>query len=160
MVPPEPVTSAIELAASTKRITHSPLLPKAYIRAKLAAMILAEPVTYETSQTGALPAAVDWVQGVLLGSAGTAIAVLAVAGVGAALLQGRLAPRDGLRVVLGCFILFGAPAITQGLMRLAQDTSSTAVAVPVTVPLMPPPPQLPSPRSNPFDPYAGAAVPQ
>jgi type IV secretion system protein VirB2 len=107
------------------------------------------------SQSDALPAAVGWVEGVLLGSLGTTIAVLAVAGLGFAMLQGRLSTRDGIRVVLGCFILFGAPAIARGLASMAQaDNAPIVIPTPSPTPKRPPPP-LPSNT----DPYAGASVP-
>lgn len=64
-------------------------------------------------------AAVQWVADLLLGPFSTAIAVIAVAGLGFSLLGGRLPARRGVMVVLGCFILFGAPSIARGLMGLA-----------------------------------------
>lgn len=107
-------------------------------------------------QTLALPSAVQWIEAVLLGQVGTMIAVLAIAGVGFAMLQGRIALRQGIRVVLGCFILFGAPLIAQGLAGMARganDPPPVAIAAPpapIAIPTPPPP--------NP-DPYAGASVP-
>lgn len=92
----------------------------------------------------------------LLGQVGTTIAILAMAGVGLAMLQGRMAVRQGTLVVLGCFILFGAPMIAQalaGLARGANDPPPIAIAAPpapIAIPTPPPP--------NP-DPYAGASVP-
>lgn len=63
----------------------------------------------------ALPATVRWIEGALLGSVATGVAVLAVAFVGYGMLAGRLDWRTGLRVVLGVFILFGAPLLVREL---------------------------------------------
>lgn len=57
--------------------------------------------------------AAKWVEALLLGQVGTVVAILAVAWTGALMLQGRLALLTGLRVVMGCFILFGAPVIAK-----------------------------------------------
>lgn len=100
--------------------------------------------------------AVQWVVDLLVGPIGTSIAVISVAWVGFSLLGGRLSVRRGAMVVLGCFILFGAPTIARELVGLtglvggeqpAPDPRSTA-------PLQSPPPLPPQP-----DPYAGASVP-
>ena len=64
-------------------------------------------------------AALDWVQGTLLGNLATTAAVIAVAAVGFLMLTGRIDWRRGLTVVLGCFILFGAVSIVAGIRSLA-----------------------------------------
>lgn len=61
--------------------------------------------------------ALDWWVGVLTGRAGTAVTVLAVGWLGLCLLQGRVPLREGLRIMVGAFILFSAPVIAQGLME-------------------------------------------
>src|SRR5882724_10503829 len=66
-----------------------------------------------------LIAALDWVQGTLLGNLATAAAVIAVAAVGFMMLTGRMDWRRGLTVVLGCFIIFGAVSIVAGIRSLA-----------------------------------------
>ena len=66
-----------------------------------------------------LIAALDWVQGTLLGNVATAAAVIAVAVVGFMMLTGRIDWRRGLTVVVGCFIIFGAVAIVAGIRSLA-----------------------------------------
>lgn len=101
-----------------------------------------------------LASAVNWVADLLTGSLGSAIAVLAIAWAGFSMLQGRLAVREGGRIIIGCFILFGAPLIAQGIMttvRGERRIEPQPVAVPpVAVPASPPQ----------FDPYAGASVPR
>jgi type IV secretory pathway VirB2 component (pilin) len=47
--------------------------------------------------------------GHLLGNVATAVAVMAVAAVGFMMLTGRMNWRFGATVIIGCFILFGAP---------------------------------------------------
>lgn len=106
-------------------------------------------------QDFALADAANWVVALLNGSVGTTIALLAIAGVGFAMLQGRLSARDGLRVVVGCCIMFGAPAIAQGLSGILRWGSG-----PIAIPAPPPPPKLTPPKSKPnADTYAGASMP-
>lgn len=107
------------------------------------------------SHSDSLASAVLWVQSLLLGKFGTILAILAVAIAGLNMLWGRSSPRDGLRIIIGCFILFGASTIAQGLVRSVEGHSRMNV-------LPPPEPvsfatQLPmAPHTNPFDPYTGA----
>lgn len=113
------------------------------------------------SEPGALAAAAAWIESLVLGTPATITAVLAIAALGFAALGGHFPARRALRVVLGTFILFGAPIIAGGLSNLSQQWRQgtdfpTAVASPVDpAPAAP----LPSPTANPFDPYAGASVP-
>jgi type IV secretion system protein VirB2 len=119
--------------------------------------------TYSSFDGGhSLAAATQWIQGLLLGQVGTAIAVLAVAIAGLNMLWGRLSVREGGRILLGCFILFGAPAIARGLMS-AVESSSTVISIapsqpPASAPHMSTTP-LPPANVNPFDPYTGAQAP-
>ena len=64
-------------------------------------------------------AALNWVQGTLLGNLATTAAVIAVAVVGYMMLTGRLEWRRGLMVVVGAFIIFGAVAIVAGIQSVA-----------------------------------------
>ena len=66
-----------------------------------------------------LIAALDWVQGTLLGNLATTAAVIAVAAVGFMMLTGRMDWRRGLTVIVGCFILFGAASIVAGIRAAA-----------------------------------------
>lgn len=108
-----------------------------------------------------LLAAARWTEALLLGPLATSIGVIAVASVGMLMLTGRVNLRRGLTVILGCFILFSAGAIAQGLRGgvalVASDTP--------TPPLPPQEPQTlepllvaPAPAQPPSDPYAGAAL--
>lgn len=70
--------------------------------------------------SGPILAAVNWVQGTLLGNVATAVAVVAVAVVGFMMLSGRMNWRHGITVIVGCFILFGAAAIVAGIQTAAR----------------------------------------
>jgi type IV secretory pathway VirB2 component (pilin) len=75
----------------------------------------------QTSPAGSEPinAALEWIQGTLLGNLATTAAVIAVAVVGFLMLTGRIEWRRGLTVVIGCFIIFGATAIVAGIRAVA-----------------------------------------
>lgn len=99
---------------------------------------------------------VDWVRSILLGTIGTAIAVLAVSAVGVSMLTGRVPVKRGMSVVVGCFVLFSAGSIADALVAGARGSSEPDAqeAVPA------PPRYTPSlPKAAPYDPYAGASVP-
>lgn len=69
--------------------------------------------------SGVIVGAVRWLQGTLLGTVATVVAVIAVASVGFLMLTGRINWRYGATVVLGCFILFGAASIVAGIQSTA-----------------------------------------
>lgn len=69
--------------------------------------------------SGVMVGAVNWLQGTLLGTVATTVAVIAIAAVGFMMLTGRLNWRHGAVVVLGCFILFGAASIVAGIRTAA-----------------------------------------
>ncbi len=73
--------------------------------------------TAAASPRGAGPIlnAVMWMQNTLLGNVATAVAVIAVAAVGFMMLSGRLNWRHGATVIIGCFVLFGAATIVEGI---------------------------------------------
>ena len=66
-----------------------------------------------------LLAALNWVQGTLLGNVATSAAVIAIAVVGFLMLTGRIEWRRGIVVVVGAFIIFGAVTIVAGIRSLA-----------------------------------------
>jgi type IV secretion system protein VirB2 len=69
--------------------------------------------------SGPIIAALNWIQGTLLGNLATTVAVIAVATVGFLMLTGRMNWRFGATVILGCFILFGAATIVGGIRAAA-----------------------------------------
>lgn len=120
------------------------------------------PISLADSPAGAsvLAAAISWLQDVLLGTVATSIAVIAVAAIGFGMLTGRVNIRQGATVILGCFILFGASTIVNGLRYAASgvggyDPPPVIVAGPPPAPPAAPPTGTPAP----YDPYAGASVP-
>lgn len=112
-------------------------------------------------QTNVLLAAARWIEALLLGPLATSVAVIAIAAVGLLMLTGRVNVRRGLTVIVGCFILFGAGTIAQGLR------GGVALATGDATDPAPSPPQSdlptaladfevgPTPSA---DPYAGAAL--
>lgn len=111
--------------------------------------------------TSAILAATNWITNTLLGPLATIIAVIAIAWVGLMMLTGHIDLRRGLTVVLGCFMLFGAPSIAVGLRGVSDGVASgrqsyVQPASPSAAALPPAPTQPP----NSYDPYAGASLRQ
>ena len=69
--------------------------------------------------SGVIVAAARWLEGTLLGTIATVVAVIAVATVGLLMLTGRINWRYGATVIVGCFILFGAASIVAGIQSTA-----------------------------------------
>ena len=86
----------------------------------LAQAAAAQEALGDPAGSGVLVAAVHWLQGTLLGTVATVVAVIAVASVGFLMLTGRINWRYGATVILGCFILFGAASIGAGIQSTAQ----------------------------------------
>jgi type IV secretion system protein VirB2 len=103
----------------------------------------------------ALGTASEWVTGVMLGSLAIALCVIAVAIVGLLLMTGRVAVRESAKVVVGCFVLLGAPVIAAGLRGVADGTSS---ADPIAEPVIVAPMEVPELQPADYDPYAGASL--
>jgi type IV secretion system protein VirB2 len=69
--------------------------------------------------SGVFVSAVNWLQGTLLGTVATTVAIIAVAVVGFMMLTGRINWRHGAVVILGCFVVFGAASIVAGIRAAA-----------------------------------------
>ena len=80
---------------------------------------LAQDSLADPQGSGAIVSAVRWLEGTLLGTVATVVAVIAVASVGFLMLTGRINWRYGATVILGCFILFGAASIVAGIQPTA-----------------------------------------
>lgn len=92
--------------------------------AAMAAMLsptaaLAQSQAADPQGSGPVVNALAWLQGTLLGSVATAVAVMAVAAVGFMMLTGRINWRFGATVIVGVFILFGATTIVAGIQSAA-----------------------------------------
>src|ERR1700754_2826913 len=88
---------------------------------RLAAAAMAGPAWAQFDRHGSSPllAALNWVQGTLLGNLATTAAVIAVAVIGYMMLVGRFDWRRGVVTLVGIFIIFGAVTIVAGLRSLA-----------------------------------------
>jgi type IV secretion system protein VirB2 len=97
-----------------------------------------------------------WIDGVLLGEVALGVGVLAVAIIGAHMLTGKLPLRQGVRVVIGCFVLLGAPVISAAFTDLMDsDMRGTQPEIPTIAELAPTRPEPPPVQYNP---YAQASV--
>jgi len=107
----------------------------------------------------AVAAAVTWLEATLLGSFATAVAVIVIASFGLLLFLGRIPTRRAIEILFGCFILFGGSSIASGIMSALYGPAQG----PAAVAALPPPPPVEAPvqarSTQPYDPYAGAAVP-
>lgn len=92
--------------------------PVAALAAPAFAQVAANP-----QGSGPILAAMQWMQGTLLGNVATTVAVIAVAMVGFMMLTGRMNWRFGATVIVGCFILFGSASIVAGIQSAAQTAS-------------------------------------
>lgn len=75
---------------------------------------------FEPQGSSAIADAAAWINGALLGSLAIGLCVIAVATIGLITLSGRLPVRRGMHVVLGCFVLLGAPGWACGRQGCAQ----------------------------------------
>ena len=84
----------------------------------ITAAILAAVVSTQTAMaqsSNPILGAVTWIKDALMGPVATTVAVVAVAMVGFMMLTGRMNWKHGAVVILGLFILFGAPHIVDSI---------------------------------------------
>jgi type IV secretion system protein VirB2 len=91
----------------------------ATIMAAWTAPAIAQDSYSDPAGSGPIVGALHWLQGTLLGTVATVVAIMAVASVGFLMLTGRMNWRYGATVILGCFILFGAASIVGGIQSTA-----------------------------------------
>ena len=94
------------------------LVPLTLLAALAAAPAHAQ-VQGDPAGSSPLLAALNWVQGTLLGNLATTAAVIAVAIIGSLMLVGRFDWRRGIVTLVGIFIIFGAVTIVAGIRSLA-----------------------------------------
>ncbi len=91
----------------------------AIVRLSAGLMLLAMPSAAFAQQfqqsDDPITSALVWMQGILLGPIATSLAVMAVAGVGFMMLTGRMNWRYGGTVIIGVFIIFGAPRLVASI---------------------------------------------
>ena len=109
----------------------------------------------------AVTTAVDWLQVTLVGTLATIIAIIAIASIGFLMLTGRIDLRRAVQVVFGCFIIFGASTIAQGIIGALSGSGGgpELAQAPPPPPAVSRPPAYPQANASPYDPYAGAALP-
>lgn len=91
----------------------------AFCFALISTTAFAQELSTDPQGSGVVVNAMRWMQGTLLGTAATVVAVIAIASVGFLMLTGRINWRHGGVVILGCFILFGAASIVAGIQSAA-----------------------------------------
>jgi type IV secretory pathway VirB2 component (pilin) len=109
-------------------------------------------------RTSVISNAANLISDFIFGPLATAIAVIAIASVGLAMLSGRVDIRRGLSVLFGCFLIFGARGIADGLRSSAISESQQSISAVSPPPNYPMPPPTSANNANAFDPYAGAEV--
>ena len=120
----------------------------------------------DRSDPSSIYGALSWLEGTLLGPIATAIAVLAIVAMGFVLLSGRIDFRRAARLIFGCFIVFGASALAQGILGTFLAGDNGRVISQGLLPAPPPTPANPEPNAvpadgaaNPFDPYGSGKTP-
>jgi hypothetical protein len=116
------------------------------------------PDTYSYG-TNVFVAAVQWLEGTLLGTVATGVAVIGVAGVGFLLISGHIDVRRAGQVIFGCFILFGATTIASGIVRVVPPNGAPPEVGNVPPPILNVHTTAKAWPDMPYDPYAGAALP-
>ena len=92
---------------------HHPAKALAFVMA----LIAPSAAMAQTASGGGNPLvdALVWMQSILLGPIATSLAVMAIAGVGFMMLTGRMNWRYGGTVIVGVFIIFGAPRLVNSI---------------------------------------------
>jgi type IV secretory pathway VirB2 component (pilin) len=97
----------------------------------------AAPSLFDPPAASVFAAAGQWVTGTLLGGVAVSLCVIAIAFVGLRMMTGHLAARDGLRVVIACFVLLGASTIAGGMRRAADEASQPGAPDPLSAQPLP-----------------------
>ena len=106
---------------------------------------------FDPPATGVLENALGWINAVLLGELAVGLCVLAVAILGMLMLTGRLPLRQGGHVILGCFVLLGAPVIAAQIVGVSQERRNYVVEPePVVSEVLPPREDMPPADYNPY----------
>ncbi|MEL7217235.1 MAG: TrbC/VirB2 family protein, partial [Pseudomonadota bacterium] len=110
--------------------------------------------TLTRSDASPIATSLEWINDLLFGQVAVSLCVIAVAFVGFQMLTGRWPLRLGFRVILGCFVLLGAPTIAAGLISTFEDRPAVVAVIPVD------PAESRRGELEPaeYDPYAGASL--
>lgn len=112
-------------------------------------------IPFEPSATPTLEAATAWLASLLTGGLAIGLCVIAIAVLGLLMLGGRLPVRNGLRMVLGCFVLLGSPMIAQVFISARESGAEQVAAFETSSEMDDPRRDLPASAE---DPYAGASL--
>ena len=117
------MTGADAFTIESLKITMMPCLRIPARFAALLALMLTPSAAFaqnaDPAGSGPINNALLWLQGTLLGTVATTVAVMAVAAIGFMMLTGRMNWRFGATVIIGVFILFGATTIVAGIQSAA-----------------------------------------
>jgi len=116
--------------------------------------IAIEPSLFEPAAQPVIAQSQSWIEATLFGNVAIALCMLAVALVGFLALTGRLPIRRGLFVIVGCFVVLGAPVLALGIGSAMQD-EAPAPAPPIAEGEREPRGDL---LPADYDPYAGASL--
>ncbi|WP_363317653.1 TrbC/VirB2 family protein [uncultured Erythrobacter sp.] len=116
-------------------------------------MAMRQASLFEPSNQSALIESAGWFESILLGQLAIGLCAIAVALLGLWMLSGRLNLGQGLRTLLGVFVLLGAPAIAASFVA---SSDQPRIATTPTLPRDQTPARALPPASN--DPYAGASL--
>lgn len=110
--------------------------------------------------TNPVTSTLGWIEGTVLGTVATAVAVVAVAWVGFLMLSGRIDVRRAAHVIFGSFVIFGASTIAVGFQAAIFGMHEAPVEQVDVAPLPPAYPAAPAGAApSAYDPYAGAGLP-
>ena len=113
----------------------------------------------DPSQPNAIVASLGWIESILVGSIATGIAIIAFAWLGLLMMTGRIPSRRGAQVILGCFIVFGASTVAAGVRSVLGSSETELPSPSVTTPIIATTATQQPHANQPYDPYAGAALP-
>lgn len=150
------------LRAISGRAIDAPLLPARLSGCVCGATCALFLLIMESGSANAVADAVLWITGLLSGSLALGVAIIAVAAIGYLAFWGRIDLRRSAGVIAGCFLVFGAATIALGIQSALAGGDGTGSD---SSPMIAPPPPLPmaampAVNAQPYDPYAGAALPQ
>lgn len=97
----------------------------------------------------------QWIERVMLGEVALGLCVIVVTVLGAVMLSGRFPVREAVRIVLGIFVVLGAPTIAGGLARSFVETAEMSLTQLAKVEGGNVRSDLPGAV---YDPYAGASL--
>jgi type IV secretion system protein VirB2 len=110
---------------------------------------------FEAGGEAPMAESAHWIERVMLGDVALGLCVIAVAIIGAVMLGGRLPVREGMRTVLGFFVVLGAPVIADRFLGNFGETFEMSQPQPAEAEGVNVWPELPPAD---FDPYAGASL--